>query len=81
MNCLCAERNLRFVKQNEVAGIGGNLGARRDSLAWIATPFILERAYPSKDGDAKLWAFTFWTGSENFAAVWKGRQAAEGKDR
>jgi hypothetical protein len=45
------------------------------------TPFILERAKPSKDGDAKLWAFTLWAGCENLAPVWKGCQAAEGKDR
>jgi hypothetical protein len=32
------------------------------------TPFILERAKPSKDGDAKLWAFGLRA---------DGRQAAE----
>jgi hypothetical protein len=36
-----------------VAGSGGKPCCR----AWIATPFILERAKPPKGGDAKPWAF------------------------
>jgi hypothetical protein len=33
------------------------IGGGSQRLAEIQTPFILERAKPSKDGDAKLWAF------------------------
>jgi len=46
------------------------------SLSGSATPFILERAKPSKDGDAKLWAFDLPCESKV-----GGRQAAEGMGR
>jgi len=40
------------------------------------TPFILERAKPSKDGDAKLWAF----GVPPLTDQADGCQVAEGLD-
>ena len=47
---------------------GASLGVPLES----ETPFILERANPSKDGDAKPWAFGLSAG---------GCQAAEGMGR
>jgi hypothetical protein len=54
--------------QSLVAATGGKMRC----LARIVTPFILERANPSKDGDAKPWAFS---------ARADGRQVAEGVGR
>jgi hypothetical protein len=42
---------------NEAAGFSGGFGGGPRRAARIKTPFILERANPSKDGDAKPWAF------------------------
>jgi len=61
---------------NGCASFCGSAGGKPGCLAWITTPFILERANPSKDGDAKLWAFSH---PSNTAA--SGRQAAEGMGR
>jgi hypothetical protein len=62
---------------NEVAGFGGDFGGKLRCLAWITTPFFLERAYPSKDGDAKPWALTFWAGCV-FASVGKVARLPKG---
>ena len=61
LNC---ERFRRFSRRFPGASLGVPLG--------FETPFILERANPSKDGDAKPWAFGLSAG---------GCQAAEGMGR
>ena len=45
------------VKRTVVSVFAARSGASRDVIARTATPFILERANPPKDGDAKPWAF------------------------
>jgi hypothetical protein len=47
----------RVYWQNVVVSFGDDHGASLDVLSETATPFLLERANPSKDGDAKPWAF------------------------
>jgi hypothetical protein len=72
-------RNVTYgwVKQTRppvlVAVFGGNL----PWLARVETPFILERANPSKDGDAKLWAYD----DPRLCGACNGCQAAEGMGR
>ena len=47
---------------NEVVSFRDAFGGKPKRLRLDRTPFILERAKPSKDGDAKRWALTFWAG-------------------
>ena len=54
--CVLCECDLWFEKQTMLLDLGAVSGAFFDDFARITTPFILERANPSKDGDAKLWA-------------------------
>jgi hypothetical protein len=67
-------------QENRVASFGGGSAGQCDASRLDQTPFILERANPSKDGDAKRWAFTVWDGCL-MQPLGDGRQAAEGVDR
>ena len=54
--CLRRECDLQL-KQRGLPVLVAATGGESRCLARIVTPFILERANPSKDGDAKPWAF------------------------
>jgi hypothetical protein len=60
--CFSTKRKLRLIEQIRLPVLVAAFGVSCEAFAWITTPFILERANPSKDGDAKLWAFIFWDG-------------------
>jgi hypothetical protein len=51
--CQGGERGLQLWQQTEVASFGGSHGGKLSCPAWIATPFILERANHAKAWDAK----------------------------
>ena len=55
--CSPGEIELEFLKQTIVTVLATRSGATASVVRRFQTPFILERAKPSKDGDAKLWAF------------------------
>jgi hypothetical protein len=78
-------RNVTYgLISNEVVSFRDAFGGKPKRLRLDRKPFILERAKPSKDGDAKRWALTFWAGVFLPLAVGefrrKGCHAAEGID-
>ena len=72
--CQPADHELPLQQANELAGFGGKLGSKSKRLAWIATPFILERANPPKVGDAKPWTFGFTPVVARLPKGWAGEE-------